>query len=125
MKILRRINWWFLTTPHALMRGIPHPHGLGFLLRSQSQRPNSAGLTSHLSDGTVLQIQKPVTNNSLTNKMKNIKRNKCLTSPLLKQGALRHKEVIVSVLILAGLYAIWYAIYLFVKLIERAMFGGI
>ena len=65
-----------LTTPHALMRGIPHPRGLGFLLHCQNQRPNSTGLTSHLSDGTVLQIQKPVTNNSLTNKMKNIKRSK-------------------------------------------------
>ena len=66
----------FVTTPHALMRGIPHPRGLGFLLHGQNQRSDSAGLKSHLSDGTVLQIQKPVTNNSLTNKMKNIKRKK-------------------------------------------------
>lgn len=65
-----------MTTPLASMRGIPHPHGLGFLLHSQNQRPDSAGLTSHLSDGTILQIQKPVTDNSLTNKMKNIKRDK-------------------------------------------------
>jgi len=57
------------------MRGIPHPRGLDFLPHGQNQRSDSAGLTSHLSDGTVLQIQKPATNNSLTNKMKNIKRN--------------------------------------------------
>ncbi|MBA7537612.1 hypothetical protein ES705_29881 [subsurface metagenome] len=56
-----------LTTPHTSMRGIPHPHGLGFLLRSQNQCPNSTGLKSRLSDGTILQIQKPVTNNSLEN----------------------------------------------------------
>lgn len=31
--------------------------------------------------------------------------------------------VIACVLILVGLYAIWYAIYLFVRLIRDAMFG--
>jgi len=70
------------------MRGIPHPHGLGFLLHGQNQCSDSTGLTSHLADGTVLQIQKPVTNNSLTNKMKNIKRNQVPYIPIAKARGL-------------------------------------
>ncbi|MBA7509604.1 D-aminoacyl-tRNA deacylase [subsurface metagenome] len=68
-----------LTTPHASMRGILHPHGLGFLLRGRDQRLNSTGLTSHLSDG----IQK------VYHKQRQMPREKRLISSLLKQEALR------------------------------------
>ncbi len=65
-----------LAIPLASLRGIPHPRGLGFLLRSQSQRSDSTGLKSRLPDGTILQIQKPVTSNIIANEKKNVKRNK-------------------------------------------------
>ncbi len=68
------------------MRGIPHPHGLGFLFRSRNQRSNSTGLTSHLSDGT----------RKIYHKQRQMSREK-LISPLLKQEALRRSSVIVII----------------------------